>query len=59
MVMSAEDEALLEKARPELIKRVDLEGSDLLVQLRRRHALRVIQEEKVKVGSLCLILIST
>ena len=53
MVMSAADEALLEKARAELIKRIDLEGSDLLVQLRRRNVLRVMQEERVKVGGLC------
>ena len=49
--MRPEDCKLLEKARPDLMKTVDLEGSCLLGELRARGALRAEQEEIIKVVS--------
>ena len=47
--MSEEDEALLDKATRRLMRKLDLEGSDLLEQLGRRNALRPMQLELIKV----------
>ena len=41
--MSEEDEALLNKSRPWLAMKLELEGSDLFEQLGKRNALRAMQ----------------
>ena len=48
-MMSKADEDLLDDARPTLMNKIDLEGSDLLAQLCKRNALRKMQEEHIKV----------
>ena len=49
-MLSKEDRKLLERARPSLIKYVDVQGTDLLGQLIRRGVLRVQQREIIEVG---------
>ena len=48
-MMSEEDEALLNKSRPWLMKALDLKGSDLLEQLGKRNALQAMQIDLIKV----------
>ena len=48
-MISKADKALLDKAKPQLMENLDLKGSDLLAQLRKRNALRAMQEDIIKV----------
>ena len=48
-MMSEADKALLDEARPQLMENLDLEGSDLLAQLRKRNVIHEIQEDIIKV----------
>lgn len=47
-MMSKEDKDLLERNRPELMEHIDLEGSVLLAELRKRRALSLLQEQIIK-----------
>ena len=49
-MMSEDDKALLDKARPLLLQSVDIEGSFLLEQLRCRAALQDQQFEVIDVS---------
>ena len=48
-MMSDNDRGLLVKLTPDLMKSLEIEGSDLLAQLRSLDTLTYLQEEDIKV----------
>ena len=48
-MMSDDDRDLLVKLRPDLMKSLKIEGSDLLAQLSSRDTLTYLEEEQVRV----------
>ena len=48
-MMSEDDRDLLVKLRPDLMKSLEIEGSDMLAQLRSRDTVTYLEEEEIRV----------